>query len=179
MRCKSVLGEIMQKSHKGLLCLDMCGVCMCQKLGNVCQNSSGVTLRQLFLSGKVHNTRYLRGVNIRAIWVKGLIRRVKNIIFTRKINVSAQWISEFYRSKTKSCVRRCPPGMLIKDFFSRERIGVFERKQQKRRKTALLMKRPDNFHPWFLSQVRNTGNETWSVPLSYTLLWGCCKFQPQ
>ena len=95
------------------------------------------------------------------------------------IFVQPQWISEFYRSKTKSCVRRCPPGMLIKDFFSRERIGVFERKQQKRRKTALLMKRPDNFHPWFLSQVRNTANETWSVPLSYTLLWGCCKFQPQ
>ena len=98
--------------------------------------------------------------------------------FTLKSSQS-QWISEFYRSKTKSCVRRCPPGMLIKDFFSRERIGVFERKQQKRRKTALLMKRPDNFHPWFLSQVRNTANETWSVPLSYTLLWGCSKFQLQ
>ena len=98
-------------------------------------------------------------------------------IFNSTFNT--QWISEFYRSKTKSCVRRCPPGMLIKDFFSRERIGVFERKQQKRRKTALLMKRPDNFHPWFLSQIRNTANENWSVPLSYTLLWGCCKFQPQ
>ena len=63
-------------------------LCVCQKLVNVCQNSSGVTLRQLFLPGKVHNTRYLLGVNIRAIWVKGLIWRVKNIIFTGKKSMS-------------------------------------------------------------------------------------------
>ena len=38
---------------------------------------------------------------------------------------------------------RCPPGMLIKEFFSKKRIGVFGGKQEKEGEKKLLMKRPE------------------------------------
>jgi len=48
---------------------------------------------------------------------------------------------------------RCPPGMLIKEFFSKKRIGVFGGKQQKEGEKKLLMKRPEKLSS-LISQLK-------------------------